>query len=789
MKFGLTMWRMSAATVACCAALCCAADAAAQTRKKHTTAAKSSASHPPHAAASSHKSSAHAQPRSSHKAAPSRAAAHGKHYTKAPAVAATAESRRLSSAFTASSQLRPMAQQLAATRSAAAYSGVRSYAASHTGEASAAAYIALGHAAQLDHNYSDAQRAYAQAAASGDALDDYADYLGAQSALQAGHANDAIQILSGFTQKHPNSLFVPNVPTALANAYLANNDAADAIRVLSAVQGTPAANKVDFRSTLARANQMRGNTAEAARLYRGIYLGDPIAPEAQTARTQLQAMNVPLTAAESKQHADALYNAKQYTLAAQEYRALQKNDASLSQADRDALEIYAAVCDLRLKRLSHSDVSHLPVTGDDSAALKLYLDSELARNDNDFAQHDIIVSQLEQQYPHSRWLEEALYSGGNMYLVKGDMANAESNYERLVDRFPRSTYAPSSHWHAAWLSYRLRRFSDAARLMDEQIQRYPAGSEVPGALYWRARLYEDVEHNLGQAENYYQALSASYINSYYAMLGRQRLAVIQSQAQSVPPPAALAGIHPVEGYRLTADLPENDVHLIKARLLANASLNEYIRPELQLGDPNNEWSAFAEAQIYQSFGENTRALQAMKRAKIPFFSLPVSNVPMEYWQIVFPRPYWSQLTADAQEQGVDPYLVAALIRQESEFNPGAVSHANAYGLMQLIPSTGKAIAKRRGMRHFQTSMLLDPSTNLALGVEDLHNSIAKYGGQVEYALASYNAGDTPIRRWINMGGYKDIPEWVESIPYTETREYVQAIIRNREMYRAIYSGR
>jgi len=114
---------------------------------------------------------------------------------------------------------------------------------------------------------------------------------------------------------------------------------------------------------------------------------------------------------------------------------------------------------------------------------------------------------------------------------------------------------------------------------------------------------------------------------------------------------------------------------------------------------------------------------------------------------------------------------------------------NAYGLMQLLPSTGRAMARRDGEKHFTTNDLLDPTENLRLGTMDLKLSIDKYNGQVEYALAAYNAGDKPVRDWIAINDYKDIPEWVESIPYTETREYVQGIMRNREMYRAIYAGK
>jgi len=359
-----------------------------------------------------------------------------------------------------------------------------------------------------------------------------------------------------------------------------------------------------------------------------------------------------------------------------------------------------------------------------------------------------------------------------------------------VQRFPHSIYAPAAHWHAAWLSYRLRRYPDAARLMDEQIVNYPGGDEVPGALYWRGRLYEDVEHNFGQALNYYNALSDAYANSYYAALGRQRIAVLaQAGHAAVAPAPALASVRELDDLHLTDALPENDPHLIKARLLANAALNEYIRPEIQLSATSPQWGALAEAEIYQSFGESTRALQAMKRSKIPFFSLPVHDVPLAYWQIVLPRPYWQQLSADAQANGLDPYLVAALIRQESEFNPLAVSRANAVGLMQLLPSVGKSLAKKEGEKHFSTNELLDPATNLRLGTADLRKAIDRYSGQIEYALAAYNAGDTPVRQWIALNDYKDIPEWVESIPYTETREYVQGILRNREAYRAVYAGR
>jgi soluble lytic murein transglycosylase len=335
------------------------------------------------------------------------------------------------------------------------------------------------------------------------------------------------------------------------------------------------------------------------------------------------------------------------------------------------------------------------------------------------------------------------------------------------------------------MNYRIRNYPEAARLMDEQIVRYPGGLEIPAALYWRGRIYEDEERNVPQAVNYYRRLSDVYADFYYANLARQRLAVLGAQPAVAAAPA-LNSANRAPMPDLTGDLPENDTHLIKARLLANAALNEYIAPEIAASPTSAEWGALAQAEIFVSYGELTRALQSMKHSGISFFTLPIDQVPAIYWQLMFPQPYWKELVADSGANSLDPYLVASLIRQESEFNAGAVSPANAYGLMQLLPSVGKSLAKKHGIKHFSDNQLLDPTINLELGTINLKQAIDRYGGQVEYALAAYNAGDTPVRQWLASNDYKDVPEFVESIPYTETREYVQAILRNREIYRALY---
>ena len=330
--------------------------------------------------------------------------------------------------------------------------------------------------------------------------------------------------------------------------------------------------------------------------------------------------DVPLTVAERKQHADAMFNAHQYGDAAIEYRELRKDDTDLTQADRDALEIYAAVCDLKLKRLSRMDVEKLPVTGDDSAALKLYLQAELARNVGDTNGQDAAGAGADDEVSAEPVAGGGAVLGREHVSAPQGFGARDCGLQALVEHFPKSVYAPSAHWRAAWLSYRTRNYPAAARLMDEQIQNYPGGQEIPGALYWRGRLYEDVEHDFGQALNYYHRLDDAYVNSYYAMLARQRTAAMGKRDEVAAAPA-LAAVRHVDDPQLIDQLPENDPHLIKARLLANAALNEYIGPEIALSATSRRGARWREAEIYQSFGEKTRALQAMKRSGMPFTSL------------------------------------------------------------------------------------------------------------------------------------------------------------------------
>src|SRR5258707_8824038 len=236
--------------------------------------------------------------------------------------------------------------------------------------------------------------------------------------------------------------------------------------------------------------------------------------------------------------------------------------------------------------------------------------------------------------------------------------------------------------------------------------------------------------------------------------------------------------------------PADELHVQKAELLGNGGLVDFAVRELQAAAAaaadGGSWAPAETAQLYLETGHYDKAIEVMKHSAQNYSALDIPDLPRKYWEALFPKAFWSDLKRSSAANGLDPYLVASLIRQESEFNPNAVSRANAVGLMQLLPKTGKLVAKQAKLKRYNASQLYTPAVNLELGTRYFRGMVDKFGGSFEYALAAYNAGSERVEEWLGQGKYRDPQEFVESIPFTETREYVQAILRNANVYKQLY---
>jgi len=481
--------------------------------------------------------------------------------------------------------------------------------------------------------------------------------------------------------------------------------------------------------------------------------------------------------------------ARRYGDAAEEYRDLATHATA---AERPALELVLADALHRSgrNREAKAELSNFAGATAEQNAQKLYILGEVAWASDQNELFYQLVDQLRQTAPTSSWLESALLSVANLHLVHHEYDQALDAFRELQQRFPKGNRASYAHWKAAWLTLRMGRNDEAKKLFEEQIAAYPAGNETNAALYWRARLAEE-DNDAAMARAFYQKLSDRYRNYYYAELGRQRLKKLPPAADPPEQYPLLDRVPPLEhGEKITlAEAPPDDLHFQKAKLLGNGGLVDLAVRELDKAasdDDDKSWAPAETAQLYIDTGHYDRAIEVMKRSVPSYFAVDISTLPREYWEALFPRPYWSDLKKYSLANGLDPYLVASLIRQESEFNPVAVSRANAVGLMQLLPRTGKLVAHQVAMKRYNASQLYTAPVNLELGTRYFRGMVDKFGGSFEQALAAYNAGSDRVEDWMGQGKYRDAAEFVESIPFTETREYVQAIMRNASVYRQLY---
>lgn len=695
-------------------------------------------------------------------------------------------------AFVASADLKPMARQLLQARTKAAYAGVESYARRHAGtDAGAIANLVVGYAHILDREYAQAIPPLTKSRTHAGELADYVDYFLATAHGGTGQENQVISVLKSFDTEHGDSLFVRDAAVIYSNALIAANRPQEAIDELQKFRQPE---RADVNLALARAYLKSGESGKAAELLRRIYFTMPLASEASEAQADLSSLTAagsapPASFADRKQRADTLAEARRWSDAAREYRAL-LNEAGA--ADRPVIQ---AALGMALHRTGNDRearelLESIPDTPEEHNAQRWLAMAEMARSSGDESAFNDALSKLRQNHTASPYFEEALLLGGNMFLLKADYDRAIDYYRELQQRFSTRRRASYAHWKTAWLSLRQNRTEEAKKLFEEQIDWYPTSPEVPAAMYWRARLAEE-EGDRNKAHAWYAKLADSFRNYYYADLARARMSAIVVPAAANSPDPLLQKIvapAPPTSFVDAGSAPVDDLRAEKARLLENAGMIEFSVKELRAAaaDGGAGWATREIARMYQDGGRYDRALQTMKRAIPSYYALDIPALPRGAWELLFPRPYWTDLRKFSQANGLDPFLVASLVRQESEFFPGAVSNANAIGLMQLLPGTARGLARGMHVWRFQTESLLTPSMNLQLGTRYFRDLLDRYNGRPEYALAAYNAGADRVDTWLANGKFRDPQEFVESIPFTETREYVQAILRNASVYRRLY---
>jgi soluble lytic murein transglycosylase len=324
----------------------------------------------------------------------------------------------------------------------------------------------------------------------------------------------------------------------------------------------------------------------------------------------------------------------------------------------------------------------------------------------------------------------------------------------------------------------------------EQLRNYPSHFTAVGALYFLGRSFER-QNDLAAARAAYELLVQTFENTYYAMLSRDRLRSpeIEHAARSAPAAQWLGSIKFSGATPVPAESsPATAARIERSRLLRTAGFADLADAELRFGARTDGQAPLLAMESAATAETPHRAMRIMKTMTPDYLGLPLQGAPRKFWELLFPLPYRTDLVRSAHEREIDPYLLAGLVRQESEFNPQAVSPAKAYGLTQVRPSSGRPYARQAGVPRLTTRALVQPAVNLKIGCSILRGMLNHQNGNLEQTLAAYNAGPARVAEWLTWNTYREPAEFVEAIPFTETRDYVQAVLRNAEMYRRLYEA-
>jgi soluble lytic murein transglycosylase len=437
-------------------------------------------------------------------------------------------------------------------------------------------------------------------------------------------------------------------------------------------------------------------------------------------------------------------------------------------------------------------LAELSVQSPQADAERLHYLLLCARRANDRAAMSALLDDLARLHPDSSWRLEALLAMGNSYLVENQVDSYEPLFRTCYESFPKEARAASCHWRVTWAHY-LRRKDDAADLLREHLRLFPNSDESSAALYYLGRSAEGAD-DPASARAYYGEIVREYPNYFYSGLARERLAALPpTEAASAPTGNFLRTVAFATRARVRNFEPNTlaKFRLGRARLLASGGLDEWAEVELRYAAQNEDQPHVMGLELASMASRRSaqdQAIRYLKRYAPDYLYMRIDSAPAEFWKLAFPLPYREDLERFARKNNLDPFLVAALARQESEFNPKAVSVSSARGLTQIMPSTGRELSRHLGVKPYSTARLFQPLVNLQLGTYYLRSVADSVDGRWEAALAAYNAGLSRAKDWSTWGEFREAAEFVETVPFTQTREYIQIVLRNADIYRQLYGA-
>lgn len=533
---------------------------------------------------------------------------------------------------------------------------------------------------------------------------------------------------------------------------------------------------------LAECQHQDSQSPDSTVTLRQIWMRYPKTPEADAAETQLsQRLNNGQswkpTPDERYVRASVLAAAAMNEDAVEDFKVFLASAPGHSKREEARLRLAMALARLKrydqAKLVFHELASNGPSSEANEAAVWL------ARSYLRLGEGDRLVS-LRQTYPKLTLTPEQqaliLIVLGTWFDDQNQFDQAVAQYRRIAQLGDRTEQRAEALWRIGWIQYRTGQYSEAARTLQDLVAIREDPANNPQALYWTARALERLHD--AKASDVYQALCRKYAWTYYCQLTRSR--------QEVPPPDGASGAPDSETGESNRLGIEQDAHYRRAVELRALGLEQEAGREVTWLLDRYVRNRAALVELITRLSEAGGYHQGLRLARLYFrdgLERGLEPVQPSLWSVAYPTVYLPTIRALSSDR-FDPYLAAAVIREESQYDARAVSRVGAIGLMQLMPTTAQAMAQRNGGTVGRDD-LFDHETNIRYGVRYLEQLLGQFNGNLVHAVAAYNAGPPIVTSWIQKFGDKEPDEFVESIPYQETRQYVRRVLRSYREYRRL----
>ncbi len=655
--------------------------------------------------------------------------------------------------------------------------------------------------------------------------------LAAQAERRAGRWREALVLWEQLLVAQPDSPLVGEVRYAIADAHFALGDPRPAVAAYTRALRERCCRD---RAVVARFNlgvlyESQGDVEAAASHYGYIVYNLPTDAMASLAEARWRALvatgRVPPASVRAElARIDRLIAARLHE------DALRAIDELAVQGRADAADILFRRAQLAHRRGDQAEaiLTLTALAAEASSRQKLEYERWLARAYSSADKIDKAVALYEEialRYRSRLEGREALYKAAWLAYNARQHERAVRLFGEFVARYPQDGAADEAMWYLAWNTFRVGEALEAAAMLARLRHDYPHSALLDRAHYWEAR-FREVAGDTERAEASYQAVLSLEPLGYYGVLAAQRVKErLRQRAPVAGLPVWVASLE-VTGdmlplhraaptYEPGADeLPPSGLVPSKesdalpwggAALDWRGAAGRRAQRLIKLG--LREEAAHLVARLTELPGRDFRAVQ-YERARVLYalgdfaaahriaasaFKRDMEGVlrgsARYYYQIAYPDGYREVVDVAAHEFKVSPLLVFAVMRQESGFRVQARSTASARGLMQIIPTTGQRIAEALGHDPYNVHALDAPQVSIRFGTWYLGQLLDKFHGNLVPAIAAYNGGPQAVARWIDVCGGMPTDEFVEEIPYRETRQYVRRVLGNLAVYNALYAGR